>query len=302
MPCNLPNFLIVGAAKCGTTSVHNYLKQHPQIYMPAHKEPLFMVSEIYEKLSPKDPRYKISEAHTVFSFDEYKNLFKAVENEKVIGESSTPYLYYYKRSIPKIKKYLGDVHILICLRNPVDRAYSSYNHSARDTEEKCSFEEFLAKEEERKTENWDILNFPKGLGFYYDQVTAFQDNFSHVKICLAEDLKIKTVKTIQDICSFLDVDSSFEPDVKMKHNKSQPPGSYFLHRLLSKDNILKDIGRPVLRAIFSQERVSRMSTHLRNKNEKKMKPKTYEYLQGLYREDILKLQWLIGRNLSDWLQ
>lgn len=99
----LPNFLIVGTAKCGTTSIYHYLKQYPQVFLPRHKEPLFMMSAIYEKLNPKDPRYRISETHTVFSFDDYKKLFEEVKNEKAIGEASTTYLYYHEMAIPNIE-------------------------------------------------------------------------------------------------------------------------------------------------------------------------------------------------------
>ena len=141
-----------------------------------------MVSEVYEKLSKNEPRYHISEEHTVFTQDNYEKLFQDVTDEIAIGEASTPYLYHHKHSIPKIKKLLGDIKIIIFLRNPVDRAYSAYKHFVKETGDTDSFEQFLGKEEERVRENWDILTFPKGLCFYYNQVKAFQDNFSRIRI------------------------------------------------------------------------------------------------------------------------
>ena len=150
--------------------------------MSAHKEPMFMVSEVYEKLSKNEPRYHISEEHTVFIQDNYEKLFQDVTDEIAIGEASTPYLYHHKHSIPKIKKLLGDIKIIIFLRNPIDRAYSAYKHFVKETGDTDSFEQFLGKEEERVRENWDILTFPKGLFFYYNQVKAFQDNFSRIRI------------------------------------------------------------------------------------------------------------------------
>lgn len=302
MPNRLPNFLIVGTAKCGTTSIYNYLKRHPQIFLPGHKEPLFMTSAIYEKLSRKDPRYKISETHTVFSFDDYKNLFEEVKNEKVIGEASTTYLYYHETAIPNIRKYLGDVKIIISLRNPVDRAYSSYTHLVRDGAEASSFEEFLEKEEERRRENWDILNFPKHLGFYHDQVKAYIDNFSKVKVCLLDDLKKKHLETIQDLYVFLEVDQSFVPDTRTTFNPSGRTKYALLNYLLVRDTFLKSLSRPVFNRILPYETKSKLSLYLRKQNTIKMKPRTREFLMKLYREDILKLQDLIDRDLSHWLQ
>ncbi|HDL01569.1 MAG TPA: sulfotransferase, partial [candidate division Zixibacteria bacterium] len=128
---NLPNFLIAGASKSGTTSLHSYLKQHPMIFMPV-KESRFFVSEIFENLSPKDPRYEHIIKYTIFNYYDYVKLFENVNNEHAIGEAGTLYLYYYKIAISKIKKYLGNNKIIIILRNPTDRAFSAYMHLLRD--------------------------------------------------------------------------------------------------------------------------------------------------------------------------
>jgi len=301
MPVKLPNFLIVGTAKCGTTSVYRYLKQHPRVFLSAHKEPMFLVSEVYEKLSKNDPRYHISEEHTVFTLDNYKKLFENVTDEIAIGEASTPYLYHHRYSIPRIKELLGDVKIIIFLRNPVDRAYSAYKHFVKETSDKDSFEQFLEKEEERVRENWDILTFPKGLGFYYNQVKAFQDNFSQVRTYLLDDLHAHPDETLKDIYNFLDVDPFYMSDTNTEHNKSDISGNRFLGSILSGDNILKDIARPVLKALLPEGGTARLASYLKNKNKKKMKPKTRKYLIELFREDILKLQKLLGRDLSKWL-
>jgi len=297
----LPNFLIVGGAKCGTTSIYRYLKQHPQIFMPEHKEPLFMMSSVYKNLSRKDPRYAISERHTVFSFDAYMDLFREVKNEIAIGEASATYLYYHKVSIPNIHKYLGDVKIIIFLRNPVDKAYSSYTHLLRDGAESSSFEKFLEKEEERKRENWDLLNFPKSTGFYHDQVKAYLDSFKKVKVCLMDDLKEKSVETIKDLYAFLDVNHYFEPDMTTKFNTSGIAKNVLLNSLLKEEKFLGNLVRPVARKFISDENRSKLSSYIRNKNLKKMRPRTRNSLKKMFREDILKLQDLIDRDLAHWL-
>ena len=129
----LPNFLIVGAAKCGTSSLHNYLNQHPDIFMPSYnklgmkvKEPRFLIKDLVKNRLPNG----------VWSFEEYKSLFTDVKNAKLVGESTVLYLYYYEHAIKNIKHYLGkDVKIIIMLRNPIDRAYSAYSFASRTHQE-----------------------------------------------------------------------------------------------------------------------------------------------------------------------
>ena len=138
MKNKLPNFLIVGAAKSGTSSLHNYLNQHPQVFMPSYNK---------EGIKVKEPRFLIKDLvqhrlhNGVWSFEEYQSLFDYVKDEKAIGESTVLYLYYYKHTIKNIKHYLGeDVKIIIILRNPADRAYSAFQHVSRGFKENSSFE------------------------------------------------------------------------------------------------------------------------------------------------------------------
>ncbi|MEA1866941.1 MAG: sulfotransferase [Thermodesulfobacteriota bacterium] len=306
MQRKLPNFLIVGAAKSGTSSLYQYLQQHPEVYVPpTRKEPMFFVSAIYKKLSRNDPRHEIADRIVICSLDDYRNLFECVRNEqKAIGEASAVYLYHHETAIPNIKSHLGDIKVIIILRNPIDRAYSSYYHLVRDGAETCSFEDFLEKEEERKRENWDILNYPKSLGFYYDQVKAYMDNFSEVKVCLFDDMQRNSLKIVKDVYVFLGIDESFVPDTSSIYNSSGVPRNKLLYCLLSTDNFVKRVSKPLLRAIISPEKASKLCKILRKKNigKKAMDGKTRQFLKTLYREDILKLQSLIHRDLSHWLQ
>ena len=106
---DLPNLLIVGAAKSGTTSLHNYLKQHPQIYMSDHKEPHFLInSEI-----GKDRIHK-----AILKLKDYKEMFKTQKHYLYKGESSVMYLAYPQYSIKILENiYHQKVKIIIMLRN-----------------------------------------------------------------------------------------------------------------------------------------------------------------------------------------
>ena len=150
MKKNLPNFLIVGAAKCGTSSLHNYLNQHPNIFMPSFNE---------EGKNVKEPQFLVKNKvknrlhFGVWTWEEYQSLFKQAKQQRAIGESSVFYLFYYQDAINEIKNRLGnDVKIIIMLRNPIDRAYSAFQHVSRGLKEQQTFEYSLETEKGRLEE------------------------------------------------------------------------------------------------------------------------------------------------------
>jgi len=304
MAVKLPNFLIVGAAKAGTTSLYYYLKEHPEIYMSPIKEHKFITSN-FLKFPFKGIGDDLVEKNIIKNFESYQKLFLGVKNEKAIGEASADNLYYYKKSINYIKKILGEVKIIIILRNPIDRAFSAYSHLMRDNREFLTFEDALKQEENRKKKNWEFIWYYKDVGFYYNQVKAYLENFSEVKVYLYDDLKKDPLSLVQDIYRFLEVDDSFIPkSIGERFNVSGVPKNKFLHEFLTKPNPVKSAIKPLVKLILPKETRQRLLNKLLQKNLKKpeMKPETREYLKGLYREDILKLQDLIKKDLSHWLK
>ena len=136
----LPNFLVVGAGKSGTTSLYHYLKAHPGVFMSRIKEPGFIFAQFN-----KMPQSGVGDERqtTVGSFSAYCRLFEDAEGKKAVGEASNDNLYHYERAIPYIKRFFGDIKIIIILRNPVDRAFSAYTYLLRDNREFLTFEEDL---------------------------------------------------------------------------------------------------------------------------------------------------------------
>ena len=129
----MPNFLIVGAAKAGTTALHEYLQQHPQIYMTPTKETNFFAFEGVEL----NFQGKGDEALKEFSITDlatYQAQFAGIQEETAIGEACPSYLYV-PEAATKIKKYIPQVRLIIILRNPVERAYANFLHVIRDDRE-----------------------------------------------------------------------------------------------------------------------------------------------------------------------
>lgn len=302
MSQKLPNFLIAGTAKSGTTSLHYYLQQHPQVFMPRQIKETYFLIEPKSLLGKPDKNLRI---RIVDTLAEYLSLFSPVDcsRHKAIGEATPIYLFFYKNTIPNIKRYLGDPKIIAILRNPVERAYSNHLHHVRDNFDEISFEKALELEKERKRNNrWYSYRISE-MGHYYDQIKAYLDNFSRVKVFLFDDLNNFPEKTLKDVFDFLEVDSSFVPDFSEKHNVTGTPKNRLFHKFLTTDNRVRSFLRPVVLSLMSKDRASQLVIRLKTRNLEKpqLNPETKKKLQEQYRNDILKLQNLLNRDLSHWL-
>ena len=145
---NLPDFLIVGAQKSATTTLYKILNSNNSIFMPDIKEVNFFAYNEYDDELNAYAKYNFGNHFKIITKpEEYLNLFSNARSNQIIGESSVNYLFRYHQTIKKIKKYYKEEHkkikIIISLRNPVDRAFSSWVMNVRDNREKMSFEEAI---------------------------------------------------------------------------------------------------------------------------------------------------------------
>ncbi len=179
----LPNFLIIGAAKSGTTSLYRYLEQHPQIYVNG-KEPGFFAYEgqTVQLGGPEDQeRFN---RRVVTDLNAYEALFDGISTELAYGESSVAYLYI-ENTAHRIKQHVPDMRLIAILRDPVDRAFSSYLHLRRDGREPiANFTLALQEENKRIQANWDYLWRYVQMGFYHKQLKPYFDLFGSSQIII----------------------------------------------------------------------------------------------------------------------
>jgi hypothetical protein len=294
---NLPDFLIVGAAQSGTTSLYYYLKQHPQIFMPEVKEPHYFV------LNGKPPRHS-HPAKRTWRFEDYEGLFENAADDQIIGEASVGYLPGHRMAIKAIKRHyhsIEDLKIIMILRNPVGAVFSMFCKQSLSGKETLEFDEALKRQEER-IKNGEYLGNYTGGRFYYEMVKAYMDNFPFVKVCLFEDLQADALGLAKDIYRFLDVDASFNPET-VRYNPTGAPKFGFIDKMLRKPGLLSSLF-PFLKLIPLHKRIELTNRIWKsNINDRMlMKKETRLYLKDLFREDIAKLQLLIGRDLSHWLK
>lgn len=305
----LPNFLIIGAQKAGTTALYYYLKQHPHIYMSPEKEPHFFALE-GESIDFRGPRdNEILKDIAVTELEDYRQLFKNVSDESAVGEATAVYLYSPK-ACERIRHYVPKAKLIAILRNPAERAYSSFLHMVRDGREPLEdFGRALQEEETRIRDNWGPIWHYKQAGFYYGQLKRYFDEFAReqIRIYLYEDLKGDPDGTLRDIFQFLEVDDAFAPDMSGRYNVAGVPKNrslHTLHEFLIKSHPLKSALKPLVPKNLRRQAVKRVVNGIRNRNLVKpsFPPEIREQLLADYREDVLKLEHLIQRDLSGWLK
>ena len=298
----MPNFLVIGAAKSGTTSLYHYLAQHPDVFMSPVKEPNFFALE-GEKPSFRAPgaderinRWSITD------LEAYRKLFDGAAKEKAIGEASPLYLYSPKAP-ERIRHYAPEAKLIAVLRNPAERAYSSFLHLVRNGREPLTdFVRALRAEEERIQSNWEWIWHYENMGFYHTQLKRYYETFERgqIRVYLYEDLKNDPIGMLRDVYGFLGVDDSFTPNTLSRYMVSGVPRSRALYAILRKPHPIKSVLKPLL------PKGLRRRVLLNLQNRLLVKPpfpaEVRRNLTEAYREDVVKLQELIGRDLSAWLR
>jgi hypothetical protein len=299
-PGRLPTFLIIGAPKAGTTSFFDYLTQHPDVYGTPFKDPMFFS---YDPDAPAPRGIPPSWDRSVTDLSAYMELFSGARHERALGEASTNYIHD-ERAPSAIKRYVPNARIIAILRDPTERAYSSFLHLRREGVEPIEdFAEAVAAEPQRRRDGWAPFFHYVGVGHYTKQLQRYFDLFprEQIRIYLYEDLKDQTLTMMQDAFEFLDVDPEFEPDIATRHNVAGIPRSSVLHRTL---NHPSESLRNLLRASIPagiRQRIYR-SLHERNlQPPPKMSPEVRRRLKKHYNDEIIRLSAMLNRDLSSWL-
>lgn len=301
-----PDFIVIGAGKSGTTSLDHYLAAHPSIYMSPVKEPNFFALEGFEIPSTEeDPEKLFHYPQAITNKDEYLQLFDGAKKSELLGEVSPMYLYAEKAP-QRIFDYNPDTKLIAILRQPADRLYSRYLHLARQSDTPTAhFSDAL----DDSTIWWrrdDLVQegfFFRGLSRYYELFPK-----ENIKVYLYEDLKKSQEEVVKSMFEFLNVDGSFTPDMSVQFNQSGIIKNKLMDSFVGQKSIFKraieKVSPRLYESIKKSNTLQKVVQGARMKNldrppiEDEIKR---ELTQKVYKEDILKLQALIGRDLSAWL-
>ena len=296
----MPNFLIVGAAKSGTTSLYQYLKQHPEIYMSPVKEPRFFAFEgaAPDFAGPGDDRENRT---TITTLEEYQKLFEGVTAERAIGEASPPYLYI-PQTPQRIARHIPAAKLVAILRQPADRAFSNYlDKRSSGDEPHDEFSRALDDEPQRIAENWSFSWHYAARGYYHRQLRPYFETFprEQIRVFLYEELETDAAAVVKEIFRFLEVDDTFVPNVDVRYRVSGKPKSAQVHRALRSSSTIKSVVKKALPKSIRAATKARLQAS--NTVRQRITPEDRERLNSVFREDIEQLQALLDRDLSHWL-
>lgn len=273
----LPNFLIIGSQKAGTTSMYEVLRRHPELFLPQKKElNFFYLEKEYEK-----------------GINYYENYFKINEEGKIAGEASPGYIC--KKSSPeRIKKHIPNAKLILIVRNPIDRAYSQYWHSRRNLNEGYTFEQAI-----EKYLNADYWSNSKGYfnrGCYIKYIKHYLNYFdkSQILIVLFDEMKKSPQSFYQKVFDFLNVSPIQIDELELKHNSSTVYNNPIYNFLFSNPAISAKLPKRF-------KVISRWGKRKPYKYDK-MKPETRKRLVEFYKPWNDELAKFLGTDLSSWNQ
>jgi hypothetical protein len=299
-----PNFFLAGAARAGSTSLVDYLQQHPDVFMPSgdfsRKEP----EHFCDPTPPWPTRYK--------DFDEYLTLFADAGDCRAIGEGSVRYLATPSAAERIYGKY-PDAKIVIILRNSADRAYSWYTCMCQlGLEWEATFEKALADEQRRADDpqfrqiSWVWQGWVQyfRFGLYADDIERFVRRFPRhqMHFLLFEDLKERPRETIRSVFEFLDVDPEFIPRFEIKNPTRLPLFLLLQYWVTTRTRLPEDrSGLPQRwRDQHGYPAVNALNLWLGQFWKRRLRTTTRRALLERYRDDIRRTGELIGRDLSRW--
>lgn len=309
----LPDFIICGAMKCGTTTLHAILDKHPKIFIPKKEVHFFDMDNILQHPDFNSFQNKTWTKHAVESNPEkywqwYSNNFAEAKTGQLVGEDSTTYLAS-ESAAKRIAMQSKSIKIIVMLRDPTARAYSQYWHMVRSGRATHNFEETL------QYNPASILN----RGLYLNQIESLFKHIpqANVKFLIFEEFLNDKAKSINDIFLFLGLDAELLPAgaIDLHENASRYPK--YPNLQVVKNRIFPAMGNNSYQQIFSDngknsfldkltlskiiEKGHRIINPLKIKKVDRMNYSTKRILDDFYSRELDGLNELLGRDvLYNW--
>lgn len=283
-----PNLFIPGAPKCGTTSLHRYLDQHPQVHMSDPKEPHFFDFTWDELHDDNEAFAQATEA--------YLALFEAGAKADVRGESTPGYLHKPEVA-DRIAETVPEARFIVAARDPIERAHSDWWMLVRMDKEDRSFDEVMLAEIQA-TDPEERYHIRRGL--YHEHVARYKDTFGedNVHVMLMEDLKHDALGVLQEIARFLDIDPApmDQVDHGTVHNPGGQPKNALASWLLTDERVHK-----AARAVLPKGLRVYLGDHVlvEDKQRPAPEPQTVRALVEVFEPSVAELEEMLGRDLPE---
>ena len=296
----LPNFLVIGAGRSGTTSLQAYLAQHPDVFLSPVKAPSHFFCRDLPAID--DPTLRLVTAnYFVRDLPAYEALFEGAGGRRAVGEVSPVYLAS-THVAGRIAATIPHARLIAILRNPVERVQARFVGRRRDgLEQRDTLEEVVRDELAVGVDTEEAFGTYLAAGFAGRYLATYYAGFpaEQIKVFLHEDLKADGQAVIREMFAFLGVDPDFPVDTTHRHNASggvianPMTRAAWTRTALIRARVRRHVPQAARDWVFA--RVSRdlrpvpLAPHLR------------EELVELFRPDIRQLETLIGRDLGAWL-
>ncbi len=300
----LPDFLIAGVPKAGTTALHAALVPHPELFLPAVKEPKFFLSDGRPPRAGGPGDVQTYQEH-VWRQADYEALFDPAPPGARLGEA-TPFYLYDLDTHTRIKSLVPSARLIILLRDPVDRAHSNWTHLWNaGLEPEADFLTACRAEERRRAAGWAAFWHYVGLGRYGEQLRHLFEHFPREQVLLLRyrDLKDAPAATLDRVCDFLGVTTGVLTSIPREN----------VNRHVVEDNGVNRVLRALLRTggTFGHRFPAPLRLaargplltllHRRRGTRPVTTPAERAALLPLFAEDIALLQEVTGERYDDWL-
>jgi hypothetical protein len=299
-----PNFFIVGAPKCGTTALYSYLRQHPDVFMPASKEPKHFATDL-DSGSARDGEVFVRDR------TQYLELFAEGRGARRIGEATALYLYS-REAAGNIHAFNPEARIIVMLRHPVDVMHAFHGERLYNGNEDIpDFAEALAAEEDRRSGH----RLPDGaisralqyreLVRFSEQLRRYFDTFgrSRVHVILFDDFKSDTEGCYRELLRFLELREDFVPELDVVNARKRIRSERLANLVRRPPPYLRSAVRALVPAGVRAAGFNLYKAiNIEIGNRAGLAPAVHARLTAELRTEILELSRLIDRDLSHWIE
>lgn len=299
MKRQLPSFLVVGVQKAGTTTLHNWLSQQPDVCLPRIKETHFFSDE----------------GRFALGVDWYVKQFPNCGKEAIVGEVDPDYAFY-ERAPLRIRQMIGSPRFIFIFRHPVDRAYSHYRMSVRRGYEPLSFRAAVLAESDRLSGSGRIFSLKHhsylARGRYSEQVVRYRDVFDSADFLYINFDDLVSPRTRCEIyarvCEFIGVRSSFHlADLDMVSNPASMSRSILVRDLIYKQSPVKKLVGRLLRSKSLKRHIAMALDRWNRKpvnkaEENNDRAELPQSVTDELAEEIARLEMVTGLDLQEWLR
>lgn len=305
-----PDFILIGAAKCGTTAMYELLRHHPEIFWSPVKEPHyfsgFEVSNFtnhFRQNNVTDPEGYFSQSPLPRKFQlflndpkQYNRLFEGAPAGKIRGEASTSYLYS-ERAPEAIFRHNPKTRLIAILRNPAERAFSHYVMALKYGYTKDDFLTAIKKDQAKKEKGWGQSELFLELGHYDEQIEHYYKYFprNQVHVIIYEEWKLRRQKTIEELIAFLDISPMDHPEQKT-YNAGEIPRFVRFNQWIHRMGLRQYLADRLPPAIKEKLR----AWYLKPKEKDSLTSEGRSFLKEYYEPRIRRLEEILERDLSIW--